>query len=79
MIRRIQIIGEAVRHLSHQLLSNELLRSDPPQEIHDQRVNVRIRKFSVGNQKSIVNRAVKTIDHDVEIESAAEFACLDAR
>ena len=39
---------------------------------------VRIRKVRIGNQKSIVNRAVKAIDHDVKIKSSAEFACSDA-
>jgi hypothetical protein len=38
---------------------------------------LRIRKVRIGNQKSIVNRAVKAIDHDVEIKSSAEFACSD--
>src|SRR6478672_4816050 len=51
-----------------------LLRSDAPQKIHGQRINVRIRKVRIGNQKPIVNRAKKIIDHDVEIDSIAEFA-----
>jgi hypothetical protein len=59
---------------TYETMHESLLRGDPFQKVRGKRVNVRIRKVSVGDQKSIVDRAVEAIDDNVEIEPTAKFA-----